>query len=258
MACSGESFSAWAASPTNQPRSSPLGSGSQAPVKCQPLSQISTQVWLPGLLAHSGVPANRVGTPTLRQASLSRIDRPVHDAMPWSIDSLGLWLAALRWVEYCTLSLAKTVEVQLLSRLRRRLAVLDERQTQVVKVFPPGVACLIDVGVGENVVEEDLLGNLACPRRLPAGPCRRDRRFPAGSRPGASGDRASGMLATRNTMPLRWSRGAAASAFSSSARLPAARGRAPAPPRLGHHGFFAGSAATATTHAISRKVARMA
>src|SRR6516162_6448785 len=100
MACSSESFLAWAALATNQPRSSPLGSGSQAPVKCQSLSQISTQVWLPLLLAHSGVPTRRAGTATARQASLSTIDSPVQDALPLSIDSRGLWLAALRPVEY--------------------------------------------------------------------------------------------------------------------------------------------------------------
>src|SRR5438132_9446769 len=106
MACRAESLLAWAASPSNQARSRPLGSGSQAPVKCQPLSQISIQVWLPLLSAHSGVPTSRVGTPTLRQASLSRIDRPVQDARPWAMDSFGLWLAFMRWVEYFTLSLA--------------------------------------------------------------------------------------------------------------------------------------------------------
>src|SRR5262245_12105333 len=107
MAWSGESFLAWAALPTNQPRSRPLGSYSQAPVKCQPSSQISTQVWLPDLLAHSGVPTNRAGTPTLRQASLRRIDNPVQEARPVSIDSFGLCCAFLRPVEYLTLSCAK-------------------------------------------------------------------------------------------------------------------------------------------------------
>src|SRR5438270_7042960 len=111
MACSGTSFFAWAALPTNQPRLSPLGSGSQAPVKCQPSSQISTQVWLPDLLAHSGVPTRRAGTATLRQASLRRIDRPVHDARPVAIDSFGPWLGRLRLVEYFTLSLGKTVRL---------------------------------------------------------------------------------------------------------------------------------------------------
>src|SRR5690348_4529922 len=111
MACSGESFLAWAASATNQPRSSPLGSGSQAPVKCQSLSQISTQVWLPRLSAHRGVPTRRAGTPTARQASLSTIDSPVQEALPRSIDSLGLWLAAFRSVEYCTFSFLKTSEL---------------------------------------------------------------------------------------------------------------------------------------------------
>src|SRR5947209_2965251 len=104
MACSGESFRASAALATNQPRSSPLGSGSQAPVKCHSLSQISTQVWLPVLFAHSGVPTRRAGTATARQASLSTIDRPVQDDLPLAIDSLGLWLAAFRSVEYLTFS----------------------------------------------------------------------------------------------------------------------------------------------------------
>src|ERR1700754_2235876 len=99
MACSGDSFLACAASPTNQPRSRPLGSCSQAPVKCQSLSQISTQVCLPPLLAHRGVPTRRAGTHTARQASASTIDRPVQDALPCAIDSLGLWLGALRSVE---------------------------------------------------------------------------------------------------------------------------------------------------------------
>src|SRR5437764_2847088 len=111
MACSGTSFFAWAALPTNQPRLRPLWSGSQAPVKCQPSSQISTQVWLPDLFAHSGVPTSRAGTATLRHASLSRIDSPVHDASPCSIDSLGLWCGFLRPVEYLTFNVGKTVRL---------------------------------------------------------------------------------------------------------------------------------------------------
>src|SRR5437660_9408338 len=99
MAC-GESFFAWAALPSNQPRLSPFGSGSQAPVKCQPLSQISTQVWLPVLFVHRGVPTRRAGTATLRHASLRRIDSPVQEASPVSIDSRGLWCGFLRPVEY--------------------------------------------------------------------------------------------------------------------------------------------------------------
>src|ERR1700677_1905861 len=110
MACSGEPLMAWAAWPTNQPRSSPAGSASQAPVKCQVLSQISTQVCLPLLLVHRGVPASRVGTATLRQASLSRIDSPVQEARPVSIDSLGLWCGCLRAGEDLTFSFSKTVE----------------------------------------------------------------------------------------------------------------------------------------------------
>src|SRR5437016_4005433 len=99
MACSTESFCAWDALPANQPRSSPLGSGSQAPVKCQPSSQISTQVWLPLLLDHNGVPANRAGMHTLRHASLRMMLSPVQDANPSSMDSFGLWCGCLRLVE---------------------------------------------------------------------------------------------------------------------------------------------------------------
>src|SRR4051812_44821265 len=84
---------------TNQPRSMPLGSCSAAPVNIHRPSHTSTQVWLPDLLAHSGVPTTRAGTPTLRQASASRIDRPEHDARPVSIDSFGPWLARLRLAE---------------------------------------------------------------------------------------------------------------------------------------------------------------
>src|SRR5262245_27012971 len=115
MACSNESFWAWAASPTNQPRSRPLGSCSQAPVKCQPLSQISTQVWLPRLFAHSGVPTRRAGTHTARQASLSTIDRPVQDALPCSIDSFGLWLGAFRSVEKRNFSLPNSSAFSLIA-----------------------------------------------------------------------------------------------------------------------------------------------
>src|SRR5262245_39667625 len=96
---------------TNQPRSMPLGSCSAAPVNIQRPSQTSTQVWLPDLLAHSGVPTTRAGMPTLRQASTSRIDRPVQEASPDSIDSFGLWLARLRPVEYFTFTLPKRAEL---------------------------------------------------------------------------------------------------------------------------------------------------
>src|SRR5665213_1328416 len=109
MACSRESFVAWAASWANQPRSRPAASYSAAPVKCQRPSHTSIQVWLPRLLAHSGVPATRAGTPTLRQASQSRIDSPLQDARPVSIDSFGLWLAFLRPVEYLTFVFANSV-----------------------------------------------------------------------------------------------------------------------------------------------------
>ena len=43
-------------------------------------------------------PAARAGTPTLRQASTSKMDNPVQVAMPCSMDSLGLWLVARRLV----------------------------------------------------------------------------------------------------------------------------------------------------------------
>src|SRR5262245_15783064 len=109
MACSNESRLALAASPTNQPRSRPFGSGSQAPVKCQPLSQTSTQVWLPRLSAHRGVPTRRAGMHTARQASLSTMDSPVQEALPCAIDSFGLWLGALRCVEYLTFNCLKMV-----------------------------------------------------------------------------------------------------------------------------------------------------
>ncbi len=104
MACSGEPFVAFAASATNQPRSSPAGSGSHAPTKCQPSSQTSTQVWLPRLSAQLGVPASRAGTPTARQASASAIDSPVHDAVPCATDSFGLKLGGLRCGAYLSLS----------------------------------------------------------------------------------------------------------------------------------------------------------
>src|SRR5688572_7664131 len=51
------------------------------------------------------------------------------------------------------------------------------------------------------------------------------------------------MLATRNAMPLRWSRGAAARAFSSCGRLSPARASA-RPTSSGHHSL-GGSAPTA-------------
>ena len=46
-----------------------------------------------------GVPTSRAGTETLRQASLSRTDKPLQDASPCSMDSFGLWFACLRRVE---------------------------------------------------------------------------------------------------------------------------------------------------------------
>src|SRR5438046_424234 len=112
MAWTGESFCACEASWTNQARFSPFGSCSAAPVKCQRPSHTSTQVWLPRLFAHSGVPTTRAGTHTLRQASTSRIDSPVQVASPCSIDSLGLWFAFLRPVEYFTFSLANRVALR--------------------------------------------------------------------------------------------------------------------------------------------------
>src|SRR6187402_2458922 len=100
MECSGESFLALAASAMNQPRSRPLGSGSQAPVKRQRWSQISIQVWLPRLSCQLGTPTSRAGTHTARQASLKTIDSPVQDAVPWSIDSLGLKLGGFLCAAY--------------------------------------------------------------------------------------------------------------------------------------------------------------
>src|SRR5215210_7437856 len=107
MAWAGSAALACEALWTNQPRSMPLGSCSAAPVNIQRPSHTSTQVWLPLLLAHSGVPTTRAGMPTLRQASASRIDRPEQEASPDSIDSFGLWLARLRPVEYLTFTVPK-------------------------------------------------------------------------------------------------------------------------------------------------------
>src|SRR5581483_3710454 len=59
------------------------------------------------MLTHMGVPASRAGTPTERQASISRIDSPVQLAKPVSIDSAGLWSAFFRPVEYLTLTSLK-------------------------------------------------------------------------------------------------------------------------------------------------------
>src|SRR6478735_7921097 len=109
MAWAGSSANAIEALWANQPRSMPLGSCSAAPVNIQRPSHTSTQVWLPLLLAHSGVPTTRAGMPTLRQASTSRIDSPEQEASPDSIDSFELWLARLRPVEYFTFTLPNRV-----------------------------------------------------------------------------------------------------------------------------------------------------
>ncbi len=61
-------------------RSSPAGSA--APVKCQVSSHTSTQEWFPLRSLQSGVPTNRAGTPTDRQAATRRIERPVQVAFP--------------------------------------------------------------------------------------------------------------------------------------------------------------------------------
>jgi hypothetical protein len=93
------------ARPVNHARSKPAGSGSAAPRNRHALpSHTSTHVWLPPAgwspaAGHSAMPAMRAGTPTERHASASRIDRPVHEASPCSIDSEGLWQAFLRLVE---------------------------------------------------------------------------------------------------------------------------------------------------------------
>ena len=138
------------------------------PVKCQSLSQISTQVWLPRLFAQSGVPTRRAGTATARQASLSTIDSPVQDALPLSIDSLGLWLGALlRGVFH--VELLEELGIEPHDRFRRRLAAFHDRQAQVVELLAPGVAFLVHVGVGEHVVEEDILGDAGPPGYFLAG-----------------------------------------------------------------------------------------
>ena len=59
---------------------------------------------MPRLSAQSGVPTSRAGMPTARAASLSTIDRPVQLALPDSMDSLGLWFADFRCVEYPSFS----------------------------------------------------------------------------------------------------------------------------------------------------------
>ncbi len=54
--------------------------GSQAPTNDHSRSQTSTQVWLPRWVVQRGVPTIRAGIPTARQASIRRIDSPVHEA----------------------------------------------------------------------------------------------------------------------------------------------------------------------------------
>src|SRR6266850_7073953 len=108
MACSLESLMAREASCANQPRSRPFGSCSAAPVKCHFWSQTSTQVWLPRLFTQLGMPTTRAGTPTDRQVSTNRMDKPVQEASPLSIDSDGLWGAFLRCVEYFTFTRRKS------------------------------------------------------------------------------------------------------------------------------------------------------
>ena len=88
MACLGSSFIAFEALPLNQALPKPAALYSQAPVNCQELpSQTSTQLWLPHLFAHIGVPTKREGTPTERQAAIRSTESPVHEANPASIDS---------------------------------------------------------------------------------------------------------------------------------------------------------------------------
>ena len=83
--------------------------GSAAPVNLHPpSSHTSTQLWLPLPSDQSGTPTNRAGTPTARQASMSSTLRPVHEAMPASIDSSPDWSALGRCVEYLTPTEGKT------------------------------------------------------------------------------------------------------------------------------------------------------
>ena len=103
MAFFGASATARAASPTNQAWSSPAGSGSAAPTKCQPPSQTSAQVWLPPRPGQEWMPATRAGIPTARAASTSMIDSPVQVAIPCAIDSRADWSVRSRRVLYVTL-----------------------------------------------------------------------------------------------------------------------------------------------------------
>jgi len=68
------------------------------PGKVPAMSQISTQVWLPLLFHHIGVPAARAGMPTARHASTRIMERPVQVALPCSMDSFGDWLLRFRSV----------------------------------------------------------------------------------------------------------------------------------------------------------------
>jgi len=88
---------ALAASATNQPRLRPLGSYSSAPVNCQrPSTQTSGQVWFPRSSCQRKTPAARAGMPMERQASTSKMVRPVHVARPCSMDSEAQAFGRLR------------------------------------------------------------------------------------------------------------------------------------------------------------------
>ena len=56
--------------------------------------------------------------------------------------------------------------VQFAGRFGRRLTILHQRHAQFVQLFPPGIARLIDVRIGEDVVEENVFGDSGPPRRL--------------------------------------------------------------------------------------------
>ena len=53
--------------------------------------------------------------------------------------------------------------VQFLSGFARRLAIFNDRLAEFVKLLSPPIARFVDVGVGQNVVEENVI------RNLPAG-----------------------------------------------------------------------------------------
>src|SRR5947209_10645982 len=218
MACSNTSFLAWAASPTNQPRSRPDGSGSQAPVKCQPLSHNSTHVWLPRLLAQSGVPTRRAGTQTDRHASQRMIDSPVHEAFPCSIDCDGLWFAAFRSVEYLTFTFLKTNPLSFWAASPGVLQSLTTGRHMSKNSLRQASRFSSMLAYGSTSLRKSSSG-----MSLPHGTELRAlyaRSVLASRKSALRALRSrSGMLATRKAMPARWSFGAPVNAFSSSARL---------------------------------------